>query len=59
MAALAALQEHDAGVLLVQRRDRLARDVALDVAATRLPTTKLVSLPIDSALAFSTRQRAF
>jgi hypothetical protein len=36
MAALAALQEHDAGVLLVQRRDRLARDVALDVAATRL-----------------------
>ncbi len=36
MAALGAIHREGAGVLLVHRRDRLARDVALDVAATRL-----------------------
>src|SRR6267143_5913900 len=36
MAALSALRQHRAGVLLVPRRDRLARKVELAVAATRL-----------------------
>ena len=34
-AALAALREHGAGVLVVARRDRLARDVAVAAAITR------------------------
>src|SRR5467141_3720250 len=36
MAALAALRQHGAGVLLVHKRDRLARAVAVAVAATKL-----------------------
>lgn len=36
IGALAALQQYGAGVLIVQKRDRLARDVMLAAMATRL-----------------------
>ncbi|MBU6430668.1 MAG: recombinase family protein [Cyanobacteria bacterium REEB65] len=36
IGALGALQQHGAGVLIVQKRDRLARDVMLAAMATRL-----------------------
>jgi DNA invertase Pin-like site-specific DNA recombinase len=36
MGALGAIQQHHAGLLVVQKRDRLARDVMLAAMATRL-----------------------
>jgi DNA invertase Pin-like site-specific DNA recombinase len=38
--ALAAMVTHGAGILLVQKRDRIARDVALAVDATRAVTLR-------------------